>query len=234
MNAMLFALLLQLGGTGLTCQEKFYTTERHVSKWAFNDDTRITGNIASHITFDPGFHLNRMVRIQGEFFVQMPDTGKQLVIQGSVLGNITCLRGAEVDVLNYVEDSFSRVSVVRGDVVVGKEGKTISLSAGDVYQIDEGVESTFRMSTIETMRWTFGQTYTYNVPARVVFNLISRSFGARICLMDDKVRAPRFRTMWQQCEDTESVLNRLKSIGDIEFRKMDDNSYEIYSTDIIR
>ena len=156
-----------------------------------HDQTKVTLNAESRLTYPAEFTDERSVELQGEaLFEVISDSSRSFTVtttdmKVSVLGTV-------FDVRAYPDDGSSSVSVASGTVEVGLRGETekmgktwetgctASILLGKNHQVKmDKATGNFEKLTIDAdqcLSWTDGTLYFYRTPIREVVNMFNRRF----------------------------------------------------------
>ena len=140
------------------------------------DQTKVTLNAESRLTFPAVFANERSVELQGEaIFDVTHDNNRQFVVTTADM-NVRVL-GTVFDVKAYSEDKFTMVSVVSGKVEVNLPGGKALLEKNNQVKMNKttGGFEKLAIDAEKYLSWTNGMLLFNDTPIHEVVNMLNRS-----------------------------------------------------------
>jgi ferric-dicitrate binding protein FerR (iron transport regulator) len=173
---------------------------------------------------------NRTIEETGEVYLEVPKSSSSVVIKAKGIGNIICHSNTRINIMNYREDSCSRVVVVSGmaTIDIGKNKDKVELREGEAYEMLGSVNGeTIYIDGRQSISWMREIPVYYMLKLRVILNALQRNFRVKIDAKDKDILETTYTTSYEPGENVETVLKGLADIGHLSFEKNGMNGYEI-------
>ena len=193
------------------------------------DQTEVTLNAESRLTYPAVFTNERSVELQGEALFDVtsdadrPFTVTTTDMKVRVLGTV-------FDVKAYPGDDISLVSVASGKVEVGLANEKITLTQNYQAKMDKTTGS-FEKLTIDAdsyLSWINGALYFYRTPVREVVNILNRQYPQVDIELAEGDYSNQISGEYENGYTAEEILKSIVYITGLKCKKTG-NKYTLYN-----
>lgn len=140
-----------------------------------NDNSKVTLNAKSELSYPNFFLWNRSLKLEGEAFFEV-QRGSKFTVETS-LGKITVL-GTKFNVTSF--DDFFEVVCYEGKVKVDNKDKSTILTQGETVRIYQNSYSNHPQKNAQKPEWILGESSFKNVPIRYVLEKFEMQFNVKV------------------------------------------------------
>lgn len=140
-----------------------------------NDNSKVTLNAKSELSYPNFFRWNRSLKLEGEAFFEV-QRGSKFTVETS-LGKITVL-GTKFNVTSF--DDFFEVVCYEGKVKVENKDKSTILTQGETVRIYQNLYSNHPQINEQKPEWILGESSFKNVPIRYVLEKFEMQFNVKV------------------------------------------------------
>lgn len=140
-----------------------------------NDNSKVTLNAKSELSYPNFFRWNRSLKLEGEAFFEV-QKGSKFTVETS-LGKVTVL-GTKFNVSSF--DDFFEVVCYEGKVKVDNKGKSTILTQGETVRIYQNLYSNHPQINAQKPEWILGESSFKNVPIRYVLEKFEMQFNVKV------------------------------------------------------
>ena len=139
-----------------------------------NDNSKVTLNAKSELSYPNFFRWNRSLKLEGEAFFEV-QRGSKFTVETS-LGKITVL-GTKFNVTSF--DDFFEVVCYEGKVKVDNKDKSTILTQGETVRIYQNSYSNHPQKNAQKPEWILGESSFKNVPIQYVLEKFEMQFNVK-------------------------------------------------------
>lgn len=139
-----------------------------------NDNSKVTLNAKSELSYPNFFRWNRSLKLEGEAFFEV-QRGSKFTVETS-LGKITVL-GTKFNVTSF--DDFFEVVCYEGKVKVENKDKSTILTHGETVRIYQNSYSNHPQKNAQKPEWILGESSFKNVPIQYVLEKFEMQFNVK-------------------------------------------------------
>ncbi|GEC77357.1 FecR family protein [Flavobacterium aquatile] len=140
-----------------------------------NDNSKVTLNAKSELSYPNFFLWNRSLKLEGEAFFEV-QKGSKFTVETS-LGKITVL-GTKFNATSF--DDFFEVVCYEGKVKVENKDKTTILTQGETVRVYQNSYSNHPQKNAQKPEWILGESSFKNVPIRYVLDKFEMQFNIKV------------------------------------------------------
>lgn len=140
-----------------------------------NDNSKVTLNAKSELSYPNFFRWNRSLQLEGEAFFEV-QKGSKFTVETSQ-GKITVL-GTKFNVTSF--DDFFEVVCYEGKVKVDNKDKSTILTHGETVRIYQNLYSNHPQINAQKPEWILGESSFKNVPIRYVLEKFEMQFNVKV------------------------------------------------------
>lgn len=159
----------------------FYFSNKVISDFGstesitLNDNSKVTLNAKSELSYPNFFRWNRSLKLEGEAFFEV-QKGSKFTVETS-LGKITVL-GTKFNVTSF--DDFFEAVCYEGKVKVDNKDKSTILTQGETVRIYQNSYSNHPQKNAQKPEWILGESSFKNVPIRYVLDKFEMQFNIKV------------------------------------------------------
>jgi len=139
------------------------------------DNSRVTLNSKSKLSYPNFFKWNRTLKLDGEAFFEV-QKGSKFTVETS-LGKVTVL-GTKFNVTSF--NDYFEVVCYEGKVKVENNTKTVILTRGESVRVYEKTFENWAQNNAEKPQWISGESSFKNVPIKYVLNKFEMQFNTKV------------------------------------------------------
>lgn len=140
-----------------------------------NDNSKVTLNAKSELSYPNFFRWNRSLKLEGEAFFEV-QKGSKFTVE-TALGKVTVL-GTKFNVTSF--DDFFEVVCYEGKVKVDNKGKSTILTQGETVRVYQNSYDNHALINAEKPEWIKGESSFKNVPIQYVLEKFEMQFNVKI------------------------------------------------------
>ena len=140
-----------------------------------NDNSKVTLNAKSELSYPNLFRWNRSLKLEGEAFFEV-QKGSKFTVETS-LGKVTVL-GTKFNVTSF--DDFFEVVCYEGKVRVDNKDKSTILTQGETVRVYQNSYDNHALINAEKPEWILGESSFKNVPIRYVIEKFEMQFNVKV------------------------------------------------------
>lgn len=144
------------------------------------DNSKVTLNSKSELSYPNFFNWNRTLKLNGEAFFEV-QKGSKFTVE-TELGTVSVL-GTKFNITSF--DDYFEVVCFDGKVMVVKDSKKVILTKGESVRIFEKSFENWVQNSIEKPQWISGESSFKNVPMKYVIDKFEMQFNTKIMYPKD-------------------------------------------------
>jgi transmembrane sensor len=140
-----------------------------------NDNSKVTLNAKSELSYPNFFRWNRSLKLEGEAFFEV-QKGSKFTVE-TALGEVTVL-GTKFNVTSF--DDFFEVVCYEGKVKVDNKDKSTILTQGETVRVYQNSYDNHALINAEKPEWILGESSFKNVPIQYVLEKFEMQFNVKV------------------------------------------------------
>lgn len=142
---------------------------------SLSDNSKVTLNAKSELSYPNFFLWNRSLKLEGEAFFEV-QKGSRFTVE-TALGKVTVL-GTKFNVISF--DDFFEVVCYEGKVKVDNKGKSTILKQGETVRVYQNSYDNYELINAEKPEWIIGESSFKNVPIHYVLEKFEMQFNVKV------------------------------------------------------